>query len=331
MIVELDGTESASTVKEGLHRLGLWPKAMSVDGEVTHFVVSGASMAVSLNAVNALPGVSRVASRTSPHPLVDKHGPVLRVGDVCIGGKEAVLLAGPCSVESEAQIFHSAKAVNKAGGKVLRGGAFKPRSSPYAFQGHGEEGLKWLRAAAKAHNLLSVTETTSPDNVELVAEYADILQIGARNMQNYPLLVAAGRVGKPVMLKRGLTATIEEWLLAAEYLLHAGASGVALCERGVRTFSNSTRFTLDISAIALIRDVYGLPVIADPSHACGRRDLIQRLALASLVAGAAGVIVETHPEPGVACSDAPQQLTHGELFALGGAMGVAPCLKGNAA
>jgi 3-deoxy-7-phosphoheptulonate synthase len=230
------------------------------------------------------------------------------VGSVQIGGEELVLTAGPCSVESEEQIHTVASIVAGHGATILRGGAFKPRTSPYSFQGLGEPGLRWLRQAADAHGLLVVTEVLDPRHVELVAAYADMLQIGARNMQNFALLKEVGRCEKPVLLKRGLAATLEELLLAAEYILAAGNTRVILCERGIRTFSDHTRFTLDVGIIPALKETSHLPVIVDPSHAAGTRDKVISLALAGIAAGADGVIVEVHHEPERALSDGAQSL-----------------------
>ncbi|HIA01992.1 MAG TPA: 3-deoxy-7-phosphoheptulonate synthase, partial [Myxococcales bacterium] len=228
-------------------------------------------------------------------------------------GHSPVLMAGPCSVESEAGIFEAAAMIQKAHGKLLRGGAFKPRSSPYSFAGHGRRALDWLHAAATAHELGVVTEVMNPHDVDAVCQVADLIQIGSRNMQNYSLLHAVGRAGKVVLLKRGVAATIEEWLMAGEHLLNAGAKSVVFCERGIRSFGTETRNLLDLSAVALLSQVYGLPVIVDPSHAVGRRDLIQPMAAAALAAGAHGLLVESHPAPGKALSDGPQALPENEL------------------
>jgi 3-deoxy-7-phosphoheptulonate synthase len=230
----------------------------------------------------------------------------VHVGDVPIGGNLPVVIGGPCSVESEEQLLVTAEAVREAGGQILRGGAFKPRTSPYAFSGLGEEGLVLLAAARARTGLPVVTEVIEPGDVNLVARYADMLQIGSRNMQNYPLLRAVGRQKKPILLKRGLAATIEEWLLAAEYILAEGNDQVVLCERGVRGFDSMLRNQLDLSAVPLLRELTHLPVIVDPSHATGKRSLIQPMSLAAIAAGAAGLIIEVHPSPDNAWSDAAQ-------------------------
>jgi len=244
------------------------------------------------------------------------HGTVIQLGRVRIGGDEVVLMAGPCSIEGEAMIHQIAAMVAEQGGTVLRGGAFKPRTSPYSFQGLGERGLKYLRDAADEHGLLAVTEVMEIGQLELVAKYADILQIGARNMQNYPLLREAGRADVPVLLKRGLCATIEEFLLAAEYIMAEGNRRVMLCERGIRTFADHSRFTLDIAAIPVLKERTHLPVLVDPSHCMGVRDKVLPMALAAIAAGADGLIVETHPKPEQALSDGPQALLPQQLAQL---------------
>jgi 3-deoxy-7-phosphoheptulonate synthase len=263
-----------------------------------------------------------IASAPSAHPLVDgSAGPVssgsVSAGSVAIGGGGApVLMAGPCGVDSEEQIHGIAAHLAGLDVHFLRGGAFKTRTSPYAFQGHGELALRWLREAADSAGLQVVTEVLSPDRTGVVARHADMIQIGSRNMQNSALLRAASAEGRPILLKRGMAATIDEWLLAAEYCLVHGAPGVVFCERGIRSFDASTRNLLDLSAVALLSHVHGLAVIVDPSHATGRRDLIAPLSLAALAAGAAGVMIETHPEPGISLSDASQALPLDEFESL---------------
>jgi 3-deoxy-7-phosphoheptulonate synthase len=227
---------------------------------------------------------------------------------VRIGGDEVIVMAGPCSAENEAQVHASAAAVKRAGAKILRGGAFKPRSSPYSFQGLGEEGLRLLRSAANAHNLKLISEVMDISQIELIAKYSDIFQVGARNMQNFTLLRELGHARKPVLLKRGLSATIEEWLMSAEYILSGGNNDVILCERGIRTFETATRNTFDISAIAVVKKLSHLPVVADPSHGAGRRDMVAQLARAAVAAGADGLIIEVHDNPDRALSDGAQSL-----------------------
>jgi 3-deoxy-7-phosphoheptulonate synthase len=257
-------------------------------------------------------GVHEVLRISEPYKLASRtfksENTVVVVGDVRIGGDEVIVMAGPCSAESEEQVESTASAVKRAGAKILRGGAFKPRSSPYSFQGLGEAGLRMLRAAADRHDLKLVTEVMEIAQIEMVERYADILQIGARNMQNYSLLRELGKSRTPVLLKRGISATIEEWLLSAEYVLAGGNTGVILCERGIRTFESYTRNTLDISAIPVVQKLSHLPVIADPSHGTGRRDKVAAMARAAVAAGADGLIIEVHCDPDHARSDGAQSM-----------------------
>jgi 3-deoxy-7-phosphoheptulonate synthase len=257
-------------------------------------------------------GVQEVLRITEPYKLASRtfksDNTVVAVGDVRIGSDEVIVMAGPCSAESESQVESTAAAVKRAGAKVLRGGAFKPRSSPYSFQGLGEPGLRMLRAAADRHDLRLVTEVMEIGQIEVVERYADIFQVGARNMQNYSLLRELGRTRKPVLLKRGISATIEEWLLSAEYVLAGGNMDVMLCERGIRTFESYTRNTLDISAIPVVQKLSHLPVIVDPSHGTGRRDKVAPMARAAVAAGADGLIIEVHCDPDHARSDGAQSM-----------------------
>jgi len=259
-----------------------------------------------------LAGVESVMPIMKPYKLAsrDFHGEdtILTIGGFRIGGNYLAVMAGPCSIESEAQMRETAAAVRDAGATVLRGGAFKPRTSPYSFQGLGEDGLKILQAVGKEVGLPTVTEVTDVRDLELVARYADILQIGARNMQNFRLLAEVGKTDKPVLLKRSPAATIEELLMSAEYILAEGNRHVILCERGIRGFDKATRYTLDLSAVPIIQNVSHLPVIVDPSHATGKRDLVTPMALAAVASGAHGIMVEVHPDPDKAMSDGPQQL-----------------------
>jgi 3-deoxy-7-phosphoheptulonate synthase len=258
-------------------------------------------------------GVKECHRIVSPYKLASRHfrpqGTVVKVGDVEIGGSKVVTMAGPCSVESREQIEASAEIAAKGGAQILRGGAFKPRSSPYSFQGLGEEGLQMMREAAGKRGLLVVSEAMDASQIPLLVRYSDILQLGARNMQNFNLLRAAGQAGKPVLLKRGMAATIEELLLAAEYIMSEGNYDVILCERGIRTFETATRNTMDVSAIPVVKKLSHLPIIGDPSHGTGRRDLVLPLARAAVAAGADGLIVEVHPDPDHAVSDGAQTLT----------------------
>jgi 3-deoxy-7-phosphoheptulonate synthase len=257
-------------------------------------------------------GVQEVVRITEPYKLASRtfkpENTVISIGDLRIGGDEVVVMAGPCSAESEEQVESSAAAVKRAGAKVLRGGAFKPRSSPYSFQGLGEPGLKMLRAASDRHDLKLITEVMEIGQIELIERYADIFQVGARNMQNFSLLRELGRTRKPVMVKRGISATIEEWLLSAEYVLAGGNMDVMLCERGIRTFESYTRNTLDISAIPVVQKLSHLPVIVDPSHGTGRRDKVAAMARAAVAAGADGLIIEVHRDPDRALSDGAQSM-----------------------
>ncbi len=265
-----------------------------------------------------MPGVHEVVKITEPYKLAGRifkpEDTIINIGDIAIGGRAIVLMAGPCAVESEKQLDIIAASVSRYGARLLRGGAFKPRTSPYAFQGLGEEGLKHLRKVGDRYGMAVITEVMDTSQIELVARYADILQVGARNMQNFTLLKDLGRIRKPVMLKRGLSATIQEWMLSAEYIMAGGNHDVMFCERGIRTFENFTRNTMDISAIPIIKKISHLPIIADPSHGTGLRDKVIPMARAAVAAGADGIMVEVHHEPEVALSDGPQSL-YPEQFA----------------
>jgi 3-deoxy-7-phosphoheptulonate synthase len=263
--------------------------------------------------IELLPGVREVVRITQPYKLASRafrpEGTVVKLPrGVSIGGPEVIVAAGPCAVESAEQIESIAAAVAKAGARLLRGGAFKPRSSPYSFQGMGEEGLRLLRAAGDRHNLAVVSEVMDPSQIVLMLPYVDVLQVGARNMQNYHLLRALGAVSKPVLLKRGMSATIEEWLLSAEYIMSGGNYNVILCERGIRTFETYTRNTLDIAAIPVVQKLSHLPILADPSHGTGRRDKVAPMARAAVAAGADGLLLEVHNDPEHALSDGAQSL-----------------------
>ena len=261
--------------------------------------------------IEMMDGVHEVLRITEPYKLASRtfrpEGTVVTIDDVRVGGDEVIVMAGPCSAESEEQVYTAAAAVKKAGAKIFRGGAFKP-SSPYSFQGLGEEGLRMLREAANKENLKLVSEVMDVSQIDLVGRYSDIYQVGARNMQNFTLLRELGRTRKPVLLKRGISATIEEWLLSAEYLLAGGNVDVILCERGIRTFESYTRNTLDISAIPVIKKLSHLPIIVDPSHGTGRRDKVAPMARASVAAGADGLIIEVHCNPDKALSDGAQSM-----------------------
>jgi 3-deoxy-7-phosphoheptulonate synthase len=265
-----------------------------------------------IEALQVAPGVDNVVPIAQPFKLVSRQlkpqRTVVRVAGVPIGGDAVVVIAGPCSVESREQLLSTAHAVKKAGASLLRGGAYKPRTSPYDFQGLGEEALRILREASEQTGLPVVTEVMSTEDVEMICEYADMLQVGARNMQNFALLRKLATVRKPVLLKRGPSATVKEWLLAAEYLLAGGNQDVVLCERGIKTFETETRNTMDLAAIALARDLSHLPVIADPSHGTGKQSLIAAVSRAAVAVGADGLIIEVHPCPERALSDGPQSL-----------------------
>jgi 3-deoxy-7-phosphoheptulonate synthase len=288
--------------------------------------------------IEMMEGVHEVLRITEPYKLASRtfkpEDTVISVGEVRIGGDEVIVMAGPCSAENEAQVNSTAAAVKRAGAKVLRGGAFKPRSSPYSFQGLGEEGLRLLRGAANTHDLKLVTEVMDISQIEVIDRYADIFQVGARNMQNFTLLRELGRTRKPVLLKRGISATVEEWLLSAEYVLAGGNTEVILCERGIRTFETATRNTLDISAIPIVKQLSHLPVFVDPSHGTGRRDKVAPMARAAVAAGADGLLIEVHCDPDRAMSDGAQSLFPGqfdrlmaELRIIAPAIGRSICLE----
>jgi len=304
--------DEISGVKKRIEVAGL--KAHISEGtEHTVIGVLGQVFPELRDTLEMLPGVDQVIPVSKPYKLASREfhprDTIVKINGVAIGGNEIVVMAGPCAIESEEQLLATAHAVKAAGATVLRGGAFKPRTSPYQFRGLGESGLKILAKAGKETQMPIITEVMSPNDVDLVAKYADILQIGARNMQNFVLLDEAGKTRKPVLLKRGLSSSIQEWLLAAEYVLTQGNEQVILCERGIRTFETYTRNTMDLSAIPIIERVSHLPIIADPSHATGKWYLVSPLALAAVAAGADGLLIEVHPNPDLALADGPQSLT----------------------
>ncbi len=307
------GHKQIEAVIKAVEEMGL--KAAPIPGsERTAIGVLGNKGYVDDTHIRDLAGVQEVIHVSKPYKLVSRdfhpRPTVVKIKGVEIGeGKRPIVVAGPCAVEGEEQILKTARAVKKAGADMLRGGAFKPRTGPHTFQGLREEGLRLLAVASQETGLPVVTEVMSPDTVGLVADYADLLQVGARNMQNFDLLRELGRVKKPVLLKRGMSATIEEFLAAAEYILAEGNHQVVLCERGIRTFETATRNTLDLAVVPLIKELSHLPVMVDPSHATGKRSLVPPMAKASLVAGAHGILVEVHPEPEKALSDGAQSLT----------------------
>jgi 3-deoxy-7-phosphoheptulonate synthase len=281
---------------------------------VQHTVLGGVGPVENIEPADfeVMDGVKECHRIASPYKLASRHfrpgGTEVNVGGVRIGGEQVTIMAGPCSVESEEQMEKSAEAVAKAGASVIRGGAFKPRKSPYSFQGMGEEGLKLMRAAADRHGLKVISEVMDHDQIPLLLDYVDILQVGARNMQNYTLLKKLGKLSAPVLLKRGPCATFEELLMSAEYILAGGNYDVILCERGIRTFETYTRNTMDISAIPVIKKLSHLPIVADPSHGTGRRHKVLPMARAAVAAGADGLLVEVHPDPDHALSDGAQSL-----------------------
>ena len=315
MIVVMKTGCSQDEIKRVANRIEVVGLKAHISQGIEHTVIGvlGQAFPELRDTLELLPGVEQVIPVTKPYKLASREfhpqDTIVELNGVTIGGNEIVVMAGPCAIESEEQLFATAQAVKAAGATVLRGGAFKPRTSPYQFRGLGESGLKILAQAGKETQMPIITEVMSPDHVDLVAKYADILQIGARNMQNFVLLDEVGKTKKPVLLKRGLSSNIQEWLLAAEYILVQGNEQVILCERGIRTFESYTRNTMDVSAIPIIEKVSHLPIIADPSHATGKWYLVPPLALAAVAAGADGLLIEVHPNPDLALADGPQSLT----------------------
>ncbi|MEW5717516.1 MAG: 3-deoxy-7-phosphoheptulonate synthase [Chloroflexota bacterium] len=312
-------TQEIAAVVQHIEALGF--KAHLSQGEERSIIgVIGDERPVEPEHFELLAGVERAVRILHPFKLASRdfhpEDSVVKINGISIGGSQVIVMAGPCSVESREQIRETAAAVKAAGAHILRGGAFKPRTSPYVFQGLGLKGLELLREAREEFNLPIITEVMSPQEVTLVAQYADILQIGARNMQNFALLHAVGEIQKPVMLKRGMMSTVEELLMAAEYVLSHGNSRVMLCERGIRTFETATRNTFDINAIPVLKSLTHLPVIADPSHGTGKWDLVTPIARAAVAAGADGVIVEVHCDPAHALSDGAQSLKPGKFAAM---------------
>jgi len=313
VVMKTDATMSEiSSVIKSLESMGYKPHPTR-GAERTIIGVVDARRGADFSQIESTPGVEQVIPITKAYKMVSREfrpqNTVVNVNGIAVGGPEFIVMAGPCAVENRDQVLTAARAVKSAGASILRGGAFKPRTSPYSFQGLGEEGLKILLAAKRETGLPVVTEVISPELVPLVSEYADVLQIGARNMQNYALLEAVGKTRKPVLLKRGMMSTVEELLMAAEYVLSNGNQQVILCERGIRTFENSTRNTLDISAVPVIKRNSHLPIIVDPSHAAGHTEFVSALALAAVAAGADGLIVEVHPCPETAWCDGVQSLS----------------------
>lgn len=314
MVVVMDETATEDDIQNVISKLTKLSFDVHRSTGVNQTVVGaiGNKRGIDPREVELMPGVHKVVPITEPYKLAGRtfhpEDTVVNVKGVTIGGQALMMIAGPCSVESREQILAAAEAVRNAGANVLRGGAFKPRTSPYSFQGMGEEGLKYLKEAADTFGMASVSEVMEATQIPLILEYVDILQVGARNMQNFSLLKSLGEVRKPVLLKRGMSATIEETLMSAEYIMAGGNYEVIICERGIRTFETYTRNTLDISAIPVVKKLSHLPIIADPSHGTGRRDKVAPMARAAVAAGADGLAIEVHPDPDNAMSDGAQSL-----------------------
>ncbi len=312
IVFETNATEGQiKGTEEEIRKLGL-DVHRSDGAQHTILGVVGDRSRVDIMTFKVMPGIRDVVPVSSPYKLASRdfhpEDSVIYVKDIPIGGREVVVMAGPCAVESQEQIEETARFVAEKGTRILRGGAFKPRTSPYAFQGLGEDALKMLRRAADPLDLAVVTEVMTIEQVDLVSQYADLLQVGARNMQNFPLLTRLGKASKPVMVKRGPAATIKDWLMSAEYILSSGNPNVILCERGIRTFESATRNTLDLSAVPVLHHLSHLPVVVDPSHGVGDRRYVPAMARAAVAASADGIMVEVHPDPDSAKSDGPQSL-----------------------
>lgn len=317
VVMEINSnTQQIEAVNSKLAQLGY--KTQVIHG-VKRIVIGavGDRRSNDLMELQLMPGVEKIVPIMKPYKLVSREAKedntVINVGNATIGGENLTIIAGPCAVENRQQFLAAADQVKHAGGQIIRGGAFKPRTSPYSFQGLELEGLEILREASQATGLPVVTEVIDEVSLQMALDYVDMVQVGARNMQNFRLLKAVGQTDKPVLLKRGMSATIEEWLMAAEYIISEGNGRVILCERGIRTFETATRNTLDLSAVPLVKRLSHLPVIVDPSHGTGDRGLVRPMSMAAVAAGADGLILEMHPEPAKALSDGPQSLTPGEL------------------
>ena len=314
MIVVMKPSATEEELQSVLKRVDVLGLEAHLSPGESHTIIGlvGETGRISLNTFEVMPGVERVVRVAEPFKLANREfhpkDTLIQVGDVTIGGKQIVVMAGPCSGESRGQLLETAHAVKEAGAHILRGGAFKPRSSPYSFQGLGEEGLKYLAEAREIYGMPIITEVMAPEEVDLVASYADILQIGARNMQNYRLLQRVGKIDKPVFLKRGLSGTLQELLMSAEYVMANGNPNVMLVERGIRTYETYTRNTFDINAIPALKQLSHLPVIGDPSHGTGKWKLVAPIARAAIAAGADGLMIEVHPRPAEALSDGAQSL-----------------------
>lgn len=338
MIVAMKSDATDAEVYEVVSRISSYGlNALDLPGGERHAIGIASSIPPDLRetlaeVIGSMAGVDHVTHVSRKYKLASREfreaDTIVSIKGVSIGGKEVIVAAGPCAIESREQLFEAAHAVKAAGGRILRGGAFKPRTSPYAFQGLGLEGLKLLREAGEKTGLLTVTELIDQHDLEVILEHADIIQIGARNMQNYPLLTAVGKTGRPVILKRGPSATIDEWLLAAEYVLAGGNRDVILCERGVHPLDRDhTRYTLDLSAVPVVKLISHLPVIVDPSHACGNWKYVAAMSKAAVAAGADGLLIEIHPNPAAAQCDGAQSLKlegfaqlMGEMKAVAGAV-----------
>jgi 3-deoxy-7-phosphoheptulonate synthase len=322
IIVLKSGTSEADVaeVEQRIRAMGYTPH--TIHGELRNVIgaIGDDRGKERLRALESLECVESVTPILQPFKLasreVKRANTLVAIGPVVVGGRNIVVMAGPCSVESRWQVLDVAHRVKAAGARVLRGGAFKPRTSPYAFQGLEEEGLKLLAEARRETGLPVITEVMEPDKVEVVAEHADVLQIGARNVQNFSLLRRVGEAGKPVLLKRGMSTSIQEWLLSAEYVLAGGNPNVILCERGIRTFETATRFTLDLNAVPVLKKLTHLPVLVDPSHGTGHWEYVEAMAMAGVAAGADGLLIEVHPKPEEALSDGPQSLKPDKFAAL---------------
>jgi len=313
MVVVMEERASESQIEQVVARLVEMGMDVHRSTGVTRTVLGAVGQGTpDAGLIEMLEGVHEVLRISEPYKLASRtfkpDDSVIAVGDVRVGGDEVIVMAGPCSAENESQVRAAAAAVRRAGAKIFRGGAFKPRSSPYSFQGLGEEGLRLLRDASTAESLKLVTEVMDLSQIEVIDRYCDVFQVGARNMQNFTLLRELGHVRKPVLLKRGISATIEEWLLSAEYVLSGGNTDIILCERGIRTFETATRNTLDISAIPIVKKLSHLPIVVDPSHGTGRRDKVAPMARAAVAAGADGLLIEVHCDPDHALSDGAQSM-----------------------
>lgn len=322
MIIVMNAKATEAQIDHVRKKLEQWGFGTHFSQGIERTIIGaiGPKRAGIMESIEAMDGVEKVIPILQPFKLASrefqKETTQVNVNGVIFGGTKLVIVAGPCAVENEEQMLNTARMVKKAGASMLRGGAFKPRTSPYAFQGLEEEGLKILKSVSAEVGIPFVTEVVNPRDVDLVARYADMFQIGARNMQNFTLLKEVGKTKKPVILKRGLAATIEEWLMAAEYILSEGNFAVVLCERGIRTYETSTRNTLDLSAIPAIQRLSHLPILADPSHGTGKRHLVLPLSRAAVAAGADGLLIEVHPDPESALSDGPQSLNFSEFETL---------------